>query len=53
MQDVPGVLSVLISAAVCWQLLSLGEHNRDPDETAPRRRTRHKRTFMEWVDVVG
>jgi signal peptidase len=33
-----GLMSVLLAAVVCWQLLSLGEHDCDPDGTPAKRR---------------
>jgi len=48
-----GLISVLLCAIVCLQLLSLGEHECDPEETAPRRKFRNKPVLMERADVVG
>ena len=48
-----GLASILLSAIVCWQLLSIGEHPGEPTETAQRRKSREKPALMEWADVVG
>ena len=42
-----GLASILLSAIVCWQLLSLGKHPGEPTEKAPRRKRRSR------PDLIG